>query len=294
LDSKPKNFFKFEFITLPHKVYCPKDFEKETENLRGRLDSKNENFIFSHLEKEKNVPSDGLKHYFQQIWSDIQNEKDLNIPTQKEMLADYRCNEIKTNVLNESEQKIKELLNSATLGDMPDFKEKVLDLTNLIISEYSLLAKNYLKEKFDFYLEELKTQLSQRFNIAFVNQTKRLIPTSQKLFRSELEEKLNESKENIFFKKDFSNIYLFFISYKFIFYFLFFIFSDQNFLEVSGNVKKFYLENLINKLNTKKAFDSWKISENEYEELFNEIIESLKKIKLDAKKKDTFVKINFQ
>lgn len=79
LNSKPKNFFKFEFITLPHKVYCPKDFEKETQNLRNRLDSKNENFIFSHLEKEKNIPSDGLKHYFNQIWGEIQNEKDLNI-----------------------------------------------------------------------------------------------------------------------------------------------------------------------------------------------------------------------
>ncbi len=147
------------------------------------------------MDKEKNIPSDGLKHYFQQIWSDIQNEKDLNIPSQKEMLADYRCNEIKINVLNGTEQKIKELLNLATLGDMEDFKEKVLELTNEIISEYSLLAKNYLKEKYIFYLEELRMQLSQRFNIGFVNQTKRLIPTFQKLFRSELEEKLNTSKE---------------------------------------------------------------------------------------------------
>ena len=207
LDTKPKNFFKFEFITLPHKVYCPKDFDRETENLRKRLDPKNDNFIFSHLEKEKNIPSDGLKHYFQQIWGEIQNEKDLNIPSQKEMLADYRCNEIKTNILNENEQKIKELLNLATLGEMSDFKEKILQLTNEIIEGYSLMAKNYLKEKFDFYLEELRAQLSQRFNIAFVNQTKRLIPISQKLFRNELEKKLNESN------------YYFFLFISFLFFF---------------------------------------------------------------------------
>ena len=74
------------------------------------------------------------------------------------------------------------------------------------------------------------------------------------------------------------------------FYYIYFI--DENFLEVSGNVKKFYFEDLINKLNTKKAFYSWKISESVYEELFNEIIESLKKIKLDAKKRDIFVNKN--
>lgn len=111
------------------------------------------------------------------------------------MLADFRCNEIKSNVLNDNENKIKELLNLATLGDIPDFKNKVLDLTNQMIESYSSLAKNYLKEKFDFYLEELRNQLSQRFNIAFVNQTKRMIPISQKFFRADLEKKLNESNK---------------------------------------------------------------------------------------------------
>lgn len=78
-NSKPRNFFKFEFITLPHKVFCPEDFDKEIANLRKRLEPENESYIFSHIIKEKNIPSDGLMHYFKQIWSEIQNEKDLNI-----------------------------------------------------------------------------------------------------------------------------------------------------------------------------------------------------------------------
>lgn len=64
-------------------------------------------------------------------------------------------------------------------------------------------------------------------------------------------------------------------------------------MEESKKVKKIYLDNLIKQLTGKKAFDSWKISEKEYEELFDEIIESLKKIKLDAKKKETCVRIIF-
>ncbi len=79
LNSTPKNFFKFEFITLHNKIYCPSDFEKDIDVLRSRLESTNENYIFSHIVKEKNIPSDGLMHYFKQIWGDIQNEKDLNI-----------------------------------------------------------------------------------------------------------------------------------------------------------------------------------------------------------------------
>ena len=78
-NSTPKNFFKFEFITLPHKVYCPKEFDAETAKLRLRLEAGSEGYVFSHIVKEKNIPSDGLMQYFKQIWAEIQNEKDLNI-----------------------------------------------------------------------------------------------------------------------------------------------------------------------------------------------------------------------
>jgi len=78
-NSTPTNFFKFEFITLPHKIFCPQDFDSEVGKLRERLEPGSEGYVFSHIVKEKNIPSDGLMHYFKQIWSEIQNEKDLNI-----------------------------------------------------------------------------------------------------------------------------------------------------------------------------------------------------------------------
>lgn len=78
-NSTPRNFFKFEFITLPHKVYCENEFDNEIGILRQRFQPASEGYIFSHIIKEKNIPSDGLMHYFKQIWSEIQNEKDLNI-----------------------------------------------------------------------------------------------------------------------------------------------------------------------------------------------------------------------
>ena len=51
----------------------------ETALLRKRLEPSNEKYIFSHILKEKNIPSDGLLQYFKQIWYEILNDKDLNI-----------------------------------------------------------------------------------------------------------------------------------------------------------------------------------------------------------------------
>jgi len=58
-------------------------------------------------------------------------------------------------------------------------------------------------------------------------------------------------------------------------------------------IKKKYLENLINKLEKIKVFDSWEITLNEYEELFNEIIENQRKTCIQEKKTETIVIISF-
>ncbi len=117
-----------------------------------------------------------------------------SFPSQKEMLADYRCNEIKNNILAENENKIREFLNLATLNDIPNFKNQVIQLTNDIFNQYSNSANNYLEERYKHYYNELKNYLSERFHIAFVNQTKRMIPISQKEFRNNLENSLQKSK----------------------------------------------------------------------------------------------------
>ena len=76
-DSKPEQFFKFEFITLSHKVYLPDKFNSEVMELRKRLNSSHENYLFDNLNAQKGVPADGLKQYITQLWTDILNENKI-------------------------------------------------------------------------------------------------------------------------------------------------------------------------------------------------------------------------
>ena len=73
------NFFKFEFVTLPHKKYKEDEFEEEIKQMRLRLLPNHDRYFFDHIKNEKNIPADGINHYFLQIWNDILSEKDLNI-----------------------------------------------------------------------------------------------------------------------------------------------------------------------------------------------------------------------
>ncbi|MCQ2819974.1 MAG: hypothetical protein MJ252_22130 [archaeon] len=75
----PEKFFSFEFVTLPHKVFAPEEFNTEVGKLKARLNTEHPEYLFGGLSDIKSVPADGLKQYVDQIWNIILNEKELNI-----------------------------------------------------------------------------------------------------------------------------------------------------------------------------------------------------------------------
>jgi hypothetical protein len=88
------DFFDFRFVGLAHYMYKRADFNDGVASLRERLvDQASPGYLFQP-ECSKAVPADGIPAYVAQIWKVIMENKDLDIPTQKEMLATFRCDEI--------------------------------------------------------------------------------------------------------------------------------------------------------------------------------------------------------
>ena len=258
----PENFFSFEFITLPHLIYKKDDFNTEIENLRKRLDKNDQNYFFNNLSSIKNVPADGLKQYVNQIWKDIINDKDLNIPSQREMLANYRCTEIKNKILLSHDKEFKDLYKSSLEKNIENIKDTFIDIKNKICTEYEKQACNYEEKVYKNFYNQLIEQISQKLYLCFLNQTKRLIPLIQKFMREELQKKLLTIDDN-----------------------------NDDYMTIATNLKKKYLDQLLKQLETKKAFDSWKISEKEFSNLFDEIIEEQKKKALNKLKSSTIEKL---
>jgi protein SEY1 len=194
-DSEPSNFFEFEFITLPHKKYFEEKFNDEVKDLRKRLEAGHPQYFFNHVSSEKNVPADGIKQYISQLWDDIINEKELNIPSQKEMLSNYRCNEIKDNVLMENDQAVRDIQNLSAKENVDDFTSKCLAIADKIFKDYDKTASNYLDKIYMNVRKQLEANLSQKFYMCFANQAKRIIPISQKYMRQELQREIKNSKK---------------------------------------------------------------------------------------------------
>lgn len=90
------DFFDLGFATLPHKVLQAKEFDADILKLQRRfIDRSDESYVFK-TEYHKRIPIDGLPHYLEGVWEQIVQNKDLDLPTQQELLAQFRCDEIAT------------------------------------------------------------------------------------------------------------------------------------------------------------------------------------------------------
>lgn len=104
-DSKIADYFDFAFAALPHKILQPEKFEAEVAKLgtrfrEGYKDPKRQGLLEEDSlpillpEYHRRVPADGFSLYAKQIWEQIVDNKDLDLPTQQELLAQFRCDEI--------------------------------------------------------------------------------------------------------------------------------------------------------------------------------------------------------
>lgn len=109
-NSRIEDYFDFAFVALPHKILQPERFKEEVEKLATRFregykDPKRSGLLDEGSlpvflpQYHRRIPADGFAVYAEGVWDQIVNNKDLDLPTQQELLAQFRCDEISREVL---------------------------------------------------------------------------------------------------------------------------------------------------------------------------------------------------
>ncbi|OCF39288.1 protein SEY1 [Kwoniella heveanensis CBS 569] len=97
-DATLSSYFDLSFATLPHKILMPEKFESEVLELRKRFtDRSRPDYVFQPS-YHKRIPADGVGFYMEGIWQQVLTNKDLDLPTQQELLAQFRCDELAAGV----------------------------------------------------------------------------------------------------------------------------------------------------------------------------------------------------
>lgn len=128
--------------------------EKAAE-LKSRFEVSSPNSLFLSDSEQKNVPLDGLHVFIDKSWESIKAQKELNLPDQREMVASYRCNELKDEALQQVEQQIKDLTVSSHEKFISNFKEQADGIMKSALDFYTNVAKQYDKKVFTHVQKEL-------------------------------------------------------------------------------------------------------------------------------------------
>ncbi|KAI8630863.1 RHD3/Sey1 [Xylariaceae sp. FL1651] len=188
--SRIEDYFDFAFAALPHKILQPDKFIDEVKNLGTRFvtGSRNSRTQLEHGEQEleggvflpeyhRRIPADGFSVYAEGVWDQIVNNKDLDLPTQQELLAQFRCDEISREVLVAFDVTIGPLEEQQTEASrigkplvIPDLGETGRTSREKCVKAFETQASRYHKAVYARKRTELEGKVDQRLKALYQGQ----------------------------------------------------------------------------------------------------------------------------
>lgn len=186
-NSRIEDYFDFGFAALPHKILQGDKFVSEVQVLGSRFTAGHRskgNHDNDELsgglflpEYHRRIPADGFSMYASGIWDQIVNNKDLDLPTQQELLAQFRCDEISREVLVAFDVVITPLedqqAEAVRLGKpivLPELGAKGSKARVNTIKSFETSASRYHKGVYTRKRQELETKIDTRLKALYHGQ----------------------------------------------------------------------------------------------------------------------------
>ncbi|KAK1774821.1 RHD3/Sey1 [Copromyces sp. CBS 386.78] len=180
-NSKIEDYFDFAFAALPHKILQPEKFITEVQNLGSRFtaghrnkdaDSSDDHEFTGGVflpEYHRRIPADGLSIYAEGVWDQIVSNKDLDLPTQQELLAQFRCDEIAREVqiafdaaISPLEEQQAESVRAGKPAVLPDLGKIGAEAREKCVKNFETQASRYHKGVYTTKRAELEDKIDAR------------------------------------------------------------------------------------------------------------------------------------
>ncbi|KAI8599295.1 RHD3/Sey1 [Dissophora ornata] len=190
-DCKISDYFDFMFTALPHKLLQPEKFESEVAQLRLRFTNPSDpNYVFQP-QYSRRVPADGLHVYAGAIWEKIMTNKDLDLPTQQELLAQFRCDEIANAAFAVFTEAIKAFRRPIETGHLVDgLGPRMKEIRDVAIKSFDKDASRYHPGVYKRKRDEVLIKANSMLESYFVGQLKNLHKEAVSLFSTQLQQAL--------------------------------------------------------------------------------------------------------
>lgn len=156
-NAKPEEFFTLHFFPIHNFIYEKPRFDTDVQELACRLrDTSRPDFFFKHVDISKNIPFDGLYLFAEKCWENIKENKELNLPSQKIIVSNFRCSEVKKEALDQSAKEVETFRKSLLNGD--DHRELRRELESVLNNSIRIF-KEQTEQYDDLIVKETENQL---------------------------------------------------------------------------------------------------------------------------------------
>ncbi|KAG6415812.1 hypothetical protein SASPL_123231 [Salvia splendens] len=188
-------FFNVEVVALS-------SYEEKEEQFKEQVASLRQRFFHSIApgglagDRRGVVPASGFSFSAQQIWKVIKENKDLDLPAHKVMVATVRCDEIANEkfssfVENEAWRQLEDIVQSRPV---PGFGKKLTSILDVCLSEYDADATYFDEGVRSSKRKQLEEKLLQLIKPAYQSMLEHICSETLDRFKEALDNTLNEGK----------------------------------------------------------------------------------------------------
>jgi hypothetical protein len=191
-----ERFFDLEYAALPHKILQAEKFDTEAEVLRQRfVQADAQDYVFRPAFHRK-VPADGFPHYASSIWEKVNENKDLDLPTQQQLLAQYRCDELLNEAYKGFSAAVKTQEKSIESGKVVEDFGALAKMRDDAVDAFAKDASRYHAEVYSRKRGELLEKVNGTLHILFVGQLRNLQKSTLHKFKNDVQKIVAEDAEN--------------------------------------------------------------------------------------------------
>ena len=162
---KPNEFFELSFFPMHNFVYEKEEFNKDAVELSSRFTDKNhKDFYFKSVDVAKNIPFDGLYMFTEKVWDTIKENKELNLPSQKIIVSNFRCSEIKKEVMDQTKIHLDSLKQAVNERGHTSLRKELDDVLQQSLRNF----KNNTEQYDDEIVKETENQLRRDSCVQFI------------------------------------------------------------------------------------------------------------------------------
>lgn len=176
-DASLSDFFDLEFVGLAHKLLQPKEFEEGVKKLGDSFVLNNHDPYYFQPQYHHNLPLDGWTMYSENCWEQIENNRDLDLPTQQILVSRFKTEEIANEAFNNFEARYNEEVDPI-IHEKEKLKQVLKTLEEDCLKEYDEQASRYAEtvylEKRGELVEKMTSRFTQSVHLFLNNLSKSL------------------------------------------------------------------------------------------------------------------------